>query len=96
MTTAEPYYLANSHPARDLIDVPAFPTLVASLRDIEMLVTLPPDELESHLIAIANDPERSTWQLGVALKDVKRESRNLVLERAWNTYFRGAFSDLQE
>ena len=92
VVTAEPYYLANSNPARDLTDDPPFPTLVASLRDIEMLVTLTPDELEQHLTAIANDPERSTWQLGIALKGVKRGHRNPVLQHAWDTYFRDAFA----
>lgn len=96
VTTAEPYYLANSHPARQLIDTPNFPTIVASLRDIEMLVTLPADQLEHHLTAIANDPERSTWQLGLALKDVQRGTRNPIHERAWKSYFSHAFDDMEK
>lgn len=95
VVTAEPYYLANSGPARDLIESPRFPTIVASLRDVEMLVTLPPEALGEHLTAIANDSERSTWQLGLALRDVERGHRNPILERAWATYFRDAFADLQ-
>lgn len=93
VTTAEPFYLANSEPARRLIGDSTFPTLVASLRDIEMLVTLRTDEVEEHLTAIANDPKRSTWDLGLALKGVKPEHKNRILEDAWTNYFRGVFRD---
>lgn len=61
-----------------------------------MLVTLPPGQLEQHLIAITTDPERSTWQLGQALKGIERGHRNPVLERAWNAYFHDAFNELQD
>lgn len=85
VVTGEPYYLANSPWTRDLLTATPFPTLTASLRDIEFLAGLPLDEVELQLVQIANDPERSTWSLGNAL-DKARGSRSSVLQRAWEAY----------
>ena len=87
VVTSEPLYLANSTPARDLVPTTRFPTITASLRDIEMLVTLPADKIEDHLSEILHDPERSTWQLGLALRDVARPNKNPLLDRGWQSYW---------
>ena len=81
VVTGEPYYLANSPWMRDLLKESPFPTLTASLRDIEFLASLPLDEVERQLVEIAHDPERSTWNLGNAIKDVPERRRNKILQK---------------
>jgi hypothetical protein len=85
IVTGEPLYLANSPWMRDLLKTLPFPTLVASLRDIEHLMSLPLDEIEAQLVMIANDPDRSTWSLSTALQPDKLHE-NVVLRRAWDAY----------
>lgn len=86
IVTGEPFYLANSPWMRDRMAHEApFPTLTASLRDIEFLSGLPLEEVERQLVNIANDPERSTWHLGNAL-DKASGGRSPVLQRAWDAY----------
>lgn len=85
VVTGEPYYLANSHWTRDLLSDARFPTLTASLRDIELLAGLPLHEVEEQLVRIANDPDRSTWSLSTAL-DKATGTRSPVLQRAWDAY----------
>lgn len=86
VVTAEPYYLANSPLMRSHLTGAPFPTLTASLRDLEFLVCLPPEEIERQILAIIQDPERSTWGLGHALKDVTVRGHNRVLLSAWESY----------
>ncbi len=85
IVTGEPYYMANSPLVRDLLNEAPFPTLTASLREIEFLAGLPLDEVERQLVHIANDPERSTWSLSNAL-DKASGTRSPVLQRAWDAY----------
>lgn len=85
IVTGEPYYLANSPWTRHLLNETPFPTLTASVRDIEFLAGLPLDEVEGQLVRIANDPDRSTWSLGNAL-DKAAGTRSPVLQRAWDSY----------
>lgn len=85
IVTAEPYYLANSGWMRDRLKPTPFPTLIASLRDLERLTALPLDQVESQLLAIANDPERSTWNLANSLQGIP-VGPNPVLQRAWDIY----------
>lgn len=85
IVTAEPHYLANSGWMRDLLNPSSFPTIVASLRDVEHLMGLPLEEVQEQLVAIANDPEKSTFSLSVAL-DMSKGMKNPVLENAWDSY----------
>ena len=85
VVTAEPHYLSNSEFMRRMVATAGFPTLVASVREIERLVTMPVNEVERQLVAIAADPERSTWSLGNAL-DGDSKQRNPILEQAWAAY----------
>ena len=85
VVTGEPYYMANAPWTRDLLDDAPFPTLTASLRDIEFLAGLPLEEVEKQLVLIANDPDRSTWNLGNAL-DAAKGTVSPVLQRAWDSY----------
>lgn len=84
--TAEPYYLANSHLMRRHLTQTPFPTITASLRDIEFLARLPLEEIERQLLDITQDPERSTWGLAHALNDGAAHSANTILQRAWDSY----------
>ncbi|WP_460968428.1 hypothetical protein [Pedococcus soli] len=85
MVTAEPHYLSNSQFMRQMVSAAGFPTLVASTREVERLVTMPVAEIERQLVAVTADPERSTWSLGSALKDDPAH-RNPILEQAWAAY----------
>lgn len=88
VVTTEPFYLANSQWVRQHLRETTFPTLVASMRDLEHLVSLPAEAIEEHLLEIANDEERSTWDLSTALRDIPPGvmGRNRILDEAWNTY----------
>ncbi len=86
VVTAEPHYLSNSPWMRDLTISSPFPTLVASLREIEKLVTLSVEEVARQLTKITSDPSRSTWNLGNALQDAAFPRRNPLLEEAWAAY----------
>lgn len=84
IVTTEPFYLANTPWARDLINEPSIPTVVASLRDLEFLVTLPRDELEDRLVEIARGLLPG-WELTGVLKGAEIHD-NTVLRSAWNSY----------
>ena len=85
IVTSEPHYLVNSSSMRERIDQPKFPTLVASLRDLEHLMSLPLETIEEQLLAIVSDPDRSTWSLGNALSPPV-DVRNPILDAAWDSY----------
>jgi hypothetical protein len=86
IVTAEPHYLANSPWARTGVELPPFPTLVASLREVEQLSCLPLEVIEEQLVRITKDPDRSTWSLGTALNATEPIRRNPILDRAWAAY----------
>lgn len=86
VVTAEPYYLANSPMVRRLLPNTETPILTASLRDLERLVGLPAATIETQLLRIIHDPERSTWTLSSALRDVRDGERSPILKRAWDSY----------
>lgn len=71
---------------RDLTTPPPFPTLVASVRELENLVSRPVEAVERQLVEIANDPDRSTWNLGTALREPAAPGRNTLLDEAWAAY----------
>jgi hypothetical protein len=84
LVTSDPLYLANSPFVTRHLPSTAVPTLTASLRELEALVTLPSNELGSTLLRIATDPEFSTWNLATALRDTPTR-RNPLLEEAWDS-----------
>lgn len=77
--------MANSFWVRELLDAAPFPTLTASLREVEGLAALPLAEIERQLLTIANDPDRSTWNLANSLDMTGRDPHPL-LQRAWDAY----------
>lgn len=82
VVTAEPFYLANV-PDHGTVEG-AVPTIVASLRDLERLMSLPYDDVIPALLSVVNDAERRTWHLSDAINDRFPESRrNALLDRAW-------------
>ena len=85
IVTSEPHYLVNSPWMRERILQPEFPTLVASLRDLEHVMSLPPETIEERLLDIVSDPDRSTWSLDTAL-GANVGARNPILDAAWESY----------
>lgn len=85
VVTGEPHYLANSLWMREMLDTAPFPTLTASIREIEALSALPLDEIERQLLAVANDADRSTWNLANSL-DTSHSDHHPLLQRAWDSY----------
>lgn len=93
IVTGEPHHLVNSPWMRDLFSHPPVPMVTASLRDIEMLVSLPAERVEEQLVAVAHDAEKSSWSLANALDNDARIDpatgkyyRNKVLDEAWSSY----------
>ncbi|MGH3480392.1 MAG: hypothetical protein ACRDQD_26600 [Nocardioidaceae bacterium] len=86
IVTAEPFYTANSTFVRQRLGTAPVPTLAASLRDLEHLLSLDQTVLSNRLSAIVNDPEKSTWKLGIALGDDSATGPNPILEHAWSSY----------
>jgi hypothetical protein len=85
IVTAEPYYYANSHLVRERIGSTSVPTLTASLRELELLVTLDPADAEERLKAIVASSDLSAWTLGAALGKGPT-LRNPILDAAWDAY----------
>lgn len=85
IVTSEPHYLVNSPWMRERIVQPEFPTLVASLRDLEHMMSLPPETIEERLMEIVSDPDRSTWSLDAAI-GANVGARNPILDAAWTSY----------
>ncbi|PZE33592.1 hypothetical protein DEJ09_00300 [Curtobacterium sp. MCLR17_055] len=84
VVTAEQFYLANSQ-------LPSYgtsgqtPSMVVSLRGLELLTRLPASEIGSRLLGILED-ERATWMLERALGDISQFERNPVLTAAWDRF----------
>lgn len=82
--TLEPYYLANSHWSRELLGQQNSPTLTVSARGLERLVTIGQQhDLSKLLRDIEADPERRTWDLEQATRDIHVQGRNRLLDEAW-------------
>lgn len=93
IVTGEPHHLVNSPWMRNLFAPPPVPMLTASLRDLEMLVSLPAERVEEQLVAIAHDADKSSWSLANALDNDARIDpstgkpyRNQILDEAWSSY----------
>jgi len=71
---------------RSHLEPASFPTLTVSLRELEHFAEFTTDELERQLTFIANDPERSTWDLDNALDLSLTYRRNPILQAAWDAY----------
>ena len=84
IVTAEPFYLANTPWVRDLTEEPPVPTVVASLRDLEFLVTLPSEVLQSRLLGIARGTVPG-WELRTVLEGADLD-KNTILKDAWESY----------
>lgn len=83
VVTSDPFFFANAKlPEYDLVEYETS-TLVASVRDIEHLTSLPSDQAIATLIEIFDDEERSRWDLGQALRG-KPVERHPVANKAWD------------
>ena len=88
VVTLEPFWIANSPLARSVMTTPEprVPTLVASAREVERLVSVAlASPVAPVLTALTLDHERRTWSLGAALQDLPSE-RNPLLDAAWARY----------
>ena len=86
VVTVEPFYLANSTWTRDLLHTPKLPILVASLREVEYMVSLDPSAVALQLKKIVADIDLSTWALHDALRGLPQVNDNPVLQAAWDAY----------
>lgn len=84
VATLEPYFLANSPLLHQFLPALSVPTTIAAVREVERLVgiglrrPLPP-----LLREVLGDPERRTWDISIALREVERDARNPLLDEAW-------------
>lgn len=84
VVTTDPFHFANAMlPEYGTFDHLQTPTLVASVRDIEHFTSLQANEAIAALIGIFDDPERSRWDLGQALRG-QPVGRHPVAEAAWD------------
>ncbi|MFN8183327.1 MAG: hypothetical protein U0R23_02795 [Candidatus Nanopelagicales bacterium] len=82
IVTAEPFYLGNATLVGGSVGQSNVPTIVASLDDLEQLVTLPAAEVEAILDRVLGDREESTYYLGTVLRE-RVEDSNPILDQAW-------------
>lgn len=80
--TPEPIYSGNSTELRRHLPGTKMKVLVGSLRDLEMIATLPGQELGDELLQIVADPEKSTWVLASALRSDRERIPNPILDEA--------------
>ena len=83
--TLDPWYNANSF-ARDFLPATDIPTVVADVRDIEMLIGIGQQRSVAQILREITDEndERKMWELGLALRSYQVASdRNPILEEAW-------------
>ena len=83
IVTAEPYYHANSHLVRERIGSTSVPTLTASLRELELLVTLDPTDAEERLKAIVASSDLLPGHWGPRWGQGRL---NPILDAAWDAY----------
>jgi hypothetical protein len=86
IVTAEPFYNTNSVFMREKLQSIEIPTLIASLREIEHLVTMPPTQLQERLLAVATDQDLSTWTLSSSIPPQPGETHNPILDAAFKQY----------
>jgi hypothetical protein len=82
IVTSDPFYMSNTPFLGKHLRQADIPTLYASMRELEHLVSLPPEQIALTLLSIATDAERATWHLGSALKDAPHH-QNTILDAAW-------------
>lgn len=81
VVTAEPFYMANS--LMEPYGQPAnTPSVVASLAEVEALVTLSAYDIGRRLLEIINDSERITWNLAQAIGERPDIRHNAILMEA--------------
>jgi hypothetical protein len=87
VATLEPYWNTNGTFLRRFLPTPALPTTVASIREVEQLVTVIEANGGPEILAkIASDPELSAFNLGAALP-TGDYPHNPILEVAWQRAF---------
>lgn len=91
IVTAEPFYMGNSGPVRSTLPDPGLPVLAASLREIEQMSVLAPDELGAALHRIINDEGLYEWSVSKSLEAVLQPDHDepdnaLILETYERTF----------
>lgn len=70
IVTSEPFYTANLPSVTSTLPSPGIPTMAVSLRDVELLSSLNPQEFEQVMHDVVADEERSTWGFPQAVRSV--------------------------
>lgn len=89
VVTAETIPLANSG-LPEYGEQGAVPSMVASIAELEGLVSLPPGEVGPKLLEVFTDKDRRTWGFGLALGVGRDSRRNPIIDAASD---RAAFID---
>ncbi|MFC8040672.1 hypothetical protein ACFUOZ_15075 [Paenarthrobacter sp. NPDC057355] len=90
VVAAEPLYSANDPSIRELLPDTDIPILTVTLRDIELISTLDPDDLGRALSNIANDATEPGWNIAAAVLSVlgiEGFPKNRLMEEAFDRVF---------
>lgn len=88
IVTMEDFPIANSLEIRAKLGVsPSIPTCVCSSEELELLVTITDEGVETFLLAFLNDPSKQGWSLTNDVRDEKHaHTDNQVMDQAWAGY----------
>jgi hypothetical protein len=95
IVTMEDFPTANSLDIRAKLGVsPSIPTCVCSSEELELLVTITDEGVDSFLLTFLNDPNKQGWGLTNDVRDKKHaHTRNQVTDQAWAGYDWGVQPD---
>lgn len=84
VATLEPYFLSNSPLIHQFLPTVSVPATIAAAREVERLVSIGLRQpLPPLLHEVLGDPDRRTWDISIALRDVEPDARNPLLDEAW-------------
>ncbi|PRB41576.1 hypothetical protein CQ020_11320 [Arthrobacter sp. MYb23] len=90
VVAAEPLYSVNDPSIRELLPQTKIPILTLTLRDIEMISTLDPEDAGRALSSIANDATEAGWNISAAVLTqlgMKDYPKNRLMEEAFDRVF---------
>ena len=95
IVTMEDFPIANSPDVRAKLGVsPSIPVCVCSSEELELLVTITDEGVDSFLLNFLNDPTKQGWALTNDVRDEKHaHRRNQVMDQAWAGYDWGVTPD---
>jgi hypothetical protein len=98
IVTMEDFPIANSPDVRTKLGVsPTIPTCVCSSEELEFLVIITDEGVDTFLLNFLNDPNKQGWGLTNDVRDEKHaHTRNPVMDRAWRSYKWGLPGDTED